>query len=139
MKYKLYEEKQAHATMLAVWNIIKETIYGGKKVILEITEEQRSDPQNKKFHAIIGQIAKQAEHAGSRWDVESWKRFLIDQFAKDAGLENGRIVPSLDGERVVQLGMQSRKFDKALGAQFIEWLLMWSATNGIDIKEPDWQ
>lgn len=136
MKYKLYEEKQAHATMLAVWNIIKESIYGGKKVILEITEESRSNPQNKKFHAIIGQIAKQAEHAGSRWDVESWKRFLIDQFAKDVGMENGPIVPSLDGERVVQLGIQSRKFDKALGAQFIEWLLMWAANNGIDIKEP---
>lgn len=75
MKYKLYEEKQAHATMLAVWNTIKESIYGGKKVILEITEEKRSDPQNKKFHAIIGQIAKQAQHAGAAWDVEDWKRF----------------------------------------------------------------
>lgn len=139
MKYKLYEEKQAHATMLAVWNIIKESIYGGKKVILEVTEEKRSDPQNKKFHAIIGQIAKQAEHAGSVWDVEDWKRFLLDQFAKDRGLVGGAVVQSLDGERIVQLGIQSRRFTKAEGADFIEWLLMWSATNGIDIKEPDWQ
>lgn len=139
MKYKLYEEKQAHATMLAVWNIVKETLYGGKKVILEITEEKRSDPQNKKFHAIIGQIAKQAQHAGAAWDVEDWKRFLLDQFAKDRGMAGGAVVQSLDGERVVQLGIQSRKFTKAEGAEFIEWLLMWSATNGIDIKEPDWQ
>ena len=67
VKYKLYEEKQAHATMLSVWAKVKETLYSGKKVILEITEESRSNPQNKKFHAIIGQIAKQAEHAGARW------------------------------------------------------------------------
>jgi len=139
MKYKLYEEKQAHATMLAVWNIVKETIYGGKKVILEVTEEKRSDPQNKKFHAIIGQIAKQAQHAGAAWDVEDWKRFLLDQFAKDRDMAGGSVVKSLDGERLVQLGIQSRKFTKAEGADFIEWLLMWSATNGIDIKEPDWQ
>lgn len=139
MKYKLYEEKQAHATMLAVWNIIKESIYGGKKVILEVTEEQRSDPQNKKFHAIIGQIAKQAQHAGAKWDVESWKRFLLEQWARDSGVMGGGVVASLDGERVVQLGIQSRKLTKAQGAEFIEWLLMWSATNGIDIKEPNWQ
>lgn len=139
MKYKLYEEKQAHATMLAVWNIIKESIYGGKKIVLEITEEHRSDPQNKKFHAIIGQIAKQASHAGAQWDVESWKRFLLEQWARDSGVMGGGVVASLDGERVVQLGIQSRKLTKAQGAEFIEWLLMWSATNGIDIKEPDWQ
>jgi len=139
MKYKLYEEKQAHATMLAVWNIVKESIYGGKKVILEVTEEHRSDPQNKKFHAIIGQIAKQAEHAGSKWDVEAWKRLLVDQWAKDSGRSRGDVVASLGGGDVIQLGIQTRKFTKAEGADFIEWLLMWSATNGIDIKEPDWQ
>ncbi len=139
MKYKLYEEKQAHATMLAVWNIVKETLYAGKKVVLEITEEKRSNPQNKKFHAIIGQIASQAQHAGSKWEVEDWKRFLLDQFAQDRGIMGGEVVQSLDGARVVQLGLQSRKFSKAEGADFIEWLLMWSATNGIDIKEPTFE
>ena len=39
MKYKLYEEKQAHATMLAVWGIIKETLQNGKKIVLEVKEE----------------------------------------------------------------------------------------------------
>lgn len=139
MKYKLYEVNQAHTTMLAVWNIIKETIYGGKKVILEVTEESRSNPQNKKFHAIIGQIAKQAEHAGAKWDTEAWKRLLIDQWAKDSGRSRGDLVSSLDGGDVIQLGIQSRKFTKAEGADFIEWLLMWSANNGIDIKEPRYE
>lgn len=139
MKYKLYELNQAHTTMLAVWGIIKEAINGGKKVVLEVTEEHRSDPQNKKFHAIIGQIAKQAEHAGAKWDTETWKRLLIDQWAKESGRSRGELVSSLDGGDVIQLGLQSRKFTKAEGAEFIEWLLMWSATNGIDIKESDWQ
>ena len=139
MKYKLYEVNQAHSAMLVVWPKIKEIIQSGKKVILEVTEESRSNPQNKKFHAIIGQIASQAEHAGSKWTVEDWKRFLIDQWCVDRELSGGEVVRSLDGQRVVQLGKQSRKFSKAEGADFIEWLLMWSATNGIDIKEPDWQ
>lgn len=139
MKYKLYEEKQAHTVMLAVWGIVKESILGGNKIILEITEEHRSHPQNKKFHAIIGQIAKQAEHAGAKWDTEAWKRLLIDQWAKDSGKSRGDVVSSLDGGDVIQLGIQSRKFSKAEGADFIEWLLMWSATNGIDIKEPTFE
>jgi hypothetical protein len=139
MKYKLYEEKQAHATMLAVWGIIKEALKNGKKVILEITDEYRSDPQNKKYHAIIGQIAKQASHAGSKWDAESWKRLLVDKWAKDSGRSRGDLVASLDGDDVIQLGIQTRKFTKAEGVDFTEWLLMWSATNGIDIKEPDEQ
>ncbi|WP_171354454.1 recombination protein NinB, partial [Acinetobacter baumannii] len=80
---------------------------------LEITEEKRSDPQNKKFHAIIGQIAKQAQHAGAAWDVEDWKRFLLDQFSKDRGMAGGAVVQSLAGERVIQLGLQSRRFTKA--------------------------
>jgi hypothetical protein len=137
MKYKLYEKTQAHTVMLAVWEKIKHSLDGGKKVILEISEENRSDPQNKKYHAIIGQIAKQAEHAGAKWDTESWKRLLIDQWAKDTGRGRGDLVVSLDGGDVIQLGLQSRKFTKAEGADFIEWLLAWSAQNGIDIKEPE--
>ena len=137
MKYKLYEKTQAHTVMLAVWEKIKQALDGGKKVILEISEENRSDPQNKKYHAIIGQIAKQAEHAGAKWDTESWKRLLIDQWAKDTGRSRGDLVASLDGGDVIQLGLQSRKFTKAEGAEFIEWLLAWSAQNGIDIKEPE--
>jgi hypothetical protein len=136
VKYKLYEEKQAHGVMLIVWPKIKEIIQSGKKVILEVTEESRSNPQNKKFHAIIGQIAKQAEHAGAKWDTEAWKRLLIDQWAKDTGRSRGDVVSSIDGGDVIQLGIQSRKFSKAEGADFIEWLLAWSAQNGIDIKEP---
>ena len=123
--------------MLLVWPKIKEIIQSGKKVILEVTEESRSNPQNKKFHAIIGQIARQAEHAGAKWDAEAWKRLLIDQWAKDTNRSRGDVVASIDGGDVIQLGIQSRKFTKEEGADFIEWLLAWSAQNGIDIKEPD--
>ena len=129
MKYKLYEEKQAHATMLAVWNIIKETLYSGKKVILEVKEETRSNEQNALIHALIGRIAKQAEHAGSKWEPEDWKRLLLAMWSKDMG----KIVPSLDGEGVVQLGLQSRKLTKTEGAEFIEFIYAWAAQNGIDM------
>lgn len=99
------------------------------------TEAIKSRDQEKMFHAIIGQIAKQAQHLGSRWNAESWKRFLIDQWSSETGQTNiSKLAPSLDGERIVQLGMQSRRFTKEQGSSFIEWLLYWATTNGVTIE-----
>lgn len=92
----------------------------------------KSREQEKMYHALIGNIAKQAQHLGAMWDAEDWKRFLIWQFSKDAGLPTGRFVQSLDGTGIVQLGLQSRKFSKDEATQFVEWLLAWSAQNGIE-------
>jgi hypothetical protein len=50
-----------------------------------MTPSLRTDQQNKLMHSIIGQIAKQATLHGSRWTQESWKRFLIDQWAHESG------------------------------------------------------
>ena len=46
---------------------------------------------------------------------------------------HGKIVPSLDGEGVVQLGLQSRKLTKAESAEFIEFIYAWAAQAGIDM------
>lgn len=100
------------------------------------TEAPKSRDQEKMYHAIIGQIAKQAQHLGSRWNAESWKRFLIDQWSSETGQTNiSKLAPSLDGERIVQLGMQSRRFTKEQGASFTEWLLYWASTNGVTIED----
>tara|TARA_R110000868_G_scaffold343461_1_gene604469 strand:+ start:393 stop:707 length:315 start_codon:yes stop_codon:yes gene_type:complete len=96
----------------------------------------RSIDQNKMFHAIIGQIAKQATLHGSRWSAESWKRFLIDQWAHESNemASISKVMPSIDGERVVQLGHQSRRFTKEQATSFTEWLLYWAANNGVEIE-----
>lgn len=103
----------------------------GHKISLTFKKQSRSDQQNKLFHAIIGDIAKQAQHAGARWDLESWKRFLVDQWAKETGRSSGRVAPSLDGERFVQLGMQTRHFNKTEASEFTEWLFAWCSENGV--------
>ena len=96
----------------------------------------KSREQEKLYHAIIGQIAKQAQHLGSKWNQESWKRFLIDQWASETDQTTiSKLAPSLDGERIVQLGMQSRRFTKEQGISFTEWLLYWATTNGVTIEE----
>lgn len=97
----------------------------------------RSDQQNKLMHSIIGQIAKQAKIHGSRWTAESFKRFLIDQWAHENGesASVSKVMPSIDGLRVVQLGLQSRRFTKEQAISFTEWLIYWATTNGVTLEE----
>ena len=133
MIYSLENSKDAHALILSLWSKIKVALDSGKRLSLEIKAESKSRDQEEMYHSLIGKIAKQAEHQGARWDVESWKRCLVDQWAHDSCMRLGRVVPSLDGERIVQLGIQTRKFTKEQGTEFIEFLFAWSAQNGIDL------
>lgn len=132
---KLYSPQQAHAEITKLWPQIKASIQAGNKLELTIKRESKSRDQEEMYHAIIGHIAKQASHLGAKWDAEDWKRFLVWQFAKEVGIETGKLVPSLDGTGIVQLGMQTRKFTKDQASQFTEWLLAWAAQNGIEIPE----
>lgn len=99
--------------------------------------DMRSNQQNKLMHSIIAQIAAQAKIHGSRWTAESFKRFLIDQWAHENGEMDSvsKVMPSIDGQRVVQLGLQSRRFTKEQAISFTEWLLYWAATNGVTIDD----
>lgn len=131
MIYHLETPEQATFTMQSLWPKIKSTLQAGKKLSLEIKPEKKSRDQEEKYHAMIGEIAKQAQHVGSKWSSDDFKRLLIDQWASETNRKLGRLVQSLDGDRIVQLGMQSRKFSKEDASEFIDWLEAWGATNGI--------
>ena len=135
MKYELRTPEQATSLMQTIWPKVKEAIKSGKHLSLEIKAVNKSREQEEKYHAMIGDIAKQASHLGSKWDSESWKRFLLWQFAKDTNTNQGQIVPSLDGTGIVQLGLQSRSFTKEQASEFVEWLHAWGAENGITYTE----
>lgn len=134
METRLYNYQQAHELITSLMPRIKARLKAGHVLTLSITEENRSLDQNAMFHSIIGQIAKQAEHMGAKWDTESWKRFLVDAWASETNRSLGKVAPSLDGQRVVQLGLQTRKFNKQDASEFTEWLLAWAAQNGVEIQ-----
>jgi len=134
MQYKLINTEQGTALIKNLWPKMKTALELGKTLVITVEEENRTHDQNSKFHAIIAQIAKETQHFGAKWDTESWKRFLIDQFATETGLHASKIVLSLDGHRLVQLGLQSRKFTKDQASQFVDWLQAWCAEKGIELE-----
>ena len=121
----------ATAVMGNLWPKVKEALASGKQLTLEIKSASKTCPQNSKYHAMIDEIAQQASHLGAKWDAEDWKRMLVWQFCKDSSLSEGKIVPSLDGTGIVQLGFQTRKFTKEQASEFVEFLHAWGAENGI--------
>jgi hypothetical protein len=134
VKYDLDNEAQALALMRSLWPKIKDALNAGRQLTLEIKPASKSRPQEEKYHAIIGEIAKQAQHMGATWDAETWKRLLVDKYCREIGL-NSQIMANLDNNAIIQLGIQTRKFTKEQASEFVEFLLAWSAENGVTINE----
>lgn len=98
--------------------------------------------QQRKYHAMINDIADSCTFMHRKWDAEEWKRLLIHAFVKvmreeakalnkpDPFEGQGQVVPSLDGDGFVQLGVQSRGFSKKLASEFIEYLYSWGTAHG---------
>jgi hypothetical protein len=135
MIFHLHTAEQASTLMASIWPKVKENLKAGKQLRMEIKAESKSRDQEEKYHAMLGEIATQAQHLGAKWSTEDWKRLLVDLFAKETGLQGGKIIPSLDGQGIVQLGLQTRNFNKEQAMEFITFLEAWGASNGIFFKE----
>jgi hypothetical protein len=135
MIFHLHTVEQASTLMASIWPKVKENLKAGKHLRMEIKAESKSRDQEEKYHAMLGEIATQAQHLGAKWSTEDWKRLLVDLFAKETGLQGGKIIPSLDGQGIVQLGLQTRNFTKEQAMEFITFLEAWGASNGIVFKD----
>ena len=134
MRYDLIDKSQAKRLMTMLWPKVLAALDSGRKLTIEVKDASKSREQEEKYHAIIGDIAKQAQHIGSKWDAEDWKRLLVDQFARDRMMYGAPILPNLDNTGIVQLGVQTRHFTKEQASEFVEFLLAWCADNGIELK-----
>lgn len=115
--------------------------------MVEIREATKSRIQEEKYHAMINDIAKHCIFNGEKLSAEDWKRLLVDAFvrvmraeAMEKGLpdpfkKQGRVLPSLDGSGIVQLGVQTRKFTKSLARDFIEHLYSYGCDNLVPWSE----
>lgn len=123
----------ARERMAAAWRMACELLELGKPVRVEVGEARnvRSLDQNAMFHAICGDIAKQRKWAGKKLDAEGWKRLLVDAWARAEGKSQGQVVPSLDGQSVVNLGIQTRRLPVGDMADLITFAQAWAVENDV--------
>jgi len=109
--------------------------------VCEIRPAVRSLDQNAKLHAMVSDIAQQVEFFDQKRDAETVKRLLVDAYArvKQAMGEplqgHGEVLPSLDGTGAVQLGIQTRRFNKEQMAELIEYLYAWGVDNKVRFSD----
>ena len=135
MLIQIHNSKQGVSQMRQLWSTMKDALDGGAALVVSVKLQSRSVEQNSMFHSIISQVSAQAEHAGSKWDAESWKRLLVDAYFAEKGERVGRVVPNLTGDGIVQLGEQTRKFTKSQASEFTEFCMAWAAQNGVTIND----
>lgn len=117
------------------------------RIVIDDPMPAQTRDQQKKMHAMIGDIARQYRHAGRTWSAEDMKRVLLDQFQRDTMNDNVigplwgaagqmRMAPAFDGSGVVVLGVTSKKFSSRLTGCMIEWLYALGAELKIEWSEP---
>lgn len=105
--------------------------------VAEIREPAKSRDQEALYHSLFAEIAKTRKFMGQRQDAETWKRLLVDAFARIKDAEgdslpgHGKIIPNLDNTGFVQLGVQTRRFSKRHASEFIEFLHAWMANSEV--------
>lgn len=150
MRYRFIIRTAEIVTRIAslLWKILQsETPY---EIVIQ-PYDKKSREQEEKYHAMIGDIARQMKYQGETLDRESWKRLLVEAFVhvmrETAQAENkpdpfggqARLLMSLDGQRIVQLGVQTRKFRKSVAAEFIEYLYAYGTENGVRFTGKDFR
>lgn len=117
--------------------------------VARISEPVKKREQEEKYHAMIGEIAKQCTFMGRKFDKESWKRLLVDAYVRvarenataegkpDPFKGQGGVIPNLDGTGFVQLGVQTRGFTVKQASEFIEHLLDYGQNNLVVFRDEE--
>jgi hypothetical protein len=132
--FTLYEPVQAHKALMALWPTIKSLLFAGHRLVLTLAPATRSSEQNRKLHAIIADVARQATWAGAKQDAETWKRLFVSAWCRATG-ESVTILPALDGHGVDLVPRRTSKLTKAECCELIEYITAWAVEHGVELDE----
>lgn len=123
----LRSKQQQHS---AINTILASPLDKDRPVTIRITEYKRNLDQNARFHAMLGDIARQVQWCGKWLKPEQWKVLLISGHAV-ATKQQAEIVPGLEGE-FVNIRESSAQMSVGRMASLIEYVHSWAA--GQDVK-----
>ena len=119
------------------WNCTLEAIKGGG-IVVEIKRFSKTRDQEKKFHAMIQDFARQITFFGNKkHKLEIWKALFVEQFAEEKRQmgeplrHQGQTITSLDGQRIITVRPSTTQFLAAEAAEFIEYLYQQGAEMGV--------
>lgn len=131
----------------------KAMLIAGNELMAEIVCA-KSREQERLYHSCFRDLARDCLLGGQKNDEEAWKRALLQafyeetrddpQFRSDWQSRKPRLVPELDGEGMLLVNIESKRFTKNLATAFITFVhsvgdqrgVRWSRTSlGRDVPE----
>lgn len=94
---------------------------------VEVREPTRSLEQNAALWRALDCIAKQVPWHGLKLSAEDWKCLLSASLRKDL-----RVVPNLDNDGFVVLGMRTSQMTKREFSDLLELITCFGAQHGVD-------
>ena len=98
--------------------------------LVQFKEPTRSLEQNAKLWASLSDVSAQVNWYGKKLTAEDWKTVFT------ASLRNTRVVPTIDGDGFVPLGMSTSKMSKAEMSALIDLIHAFGAERGVEWSEP---
>lgn len=98
---------------------------------VEFAAPRRTSEQSRRFWAMLGDLSRQVEHFGRKYEPEAWKILILASLGKEV-----RFVPALNGNTLVPLGISSRRLTKAEMSDAIELMFAFGADNGVIWTDP---
>lgn len=127
----MWEPVQAHKAMTGlIWPNLKAQLTAGRRMVLELRPEKRSDPQNRRMWVMLADISAQVDWYGQKLSAEDWKHVL------SASLKKQRAVQGLDGGFVV-LGLSTSKMTRAEMSELQDLMEAFGAERGVKFSAPD--
>lgn len=97
---------------------------------VEFKETKRSNDQNAKMWACLGDISKQLPWHGIKLTSDDWKLVFLDALKREV-----RIVPNIDGNGFVSLGRSSSDLSIEEMADLITIITKFGDEHGVVFKE----
>lgn len=131
IKMTMFEPVQAHKVLTqTIWPLIKSSLMGGHRMVVEVKPETRSLAQNARLWAMLTDISKQVNWYGRKLTPEEWKHVFT------ASLTKQDVVPGLDGGFVV-LGKSTSSMTKGEMSELQELMQAFGAQQSVRFTAPE--
>jgi hypothetical protein len=106
----------------------------GTRVLFKASKRtlpQNTLPQNDRMWAMLTDIARQLVWHGQKLTPDDWKLMFLDALDREQ-----RMVPSIEGDGMVNLGRSSSDLSKEEMTDLIELMFAFGAKHGVTFNDP---
>lgn len=127
----LRDPQRGHTEWVKAWQWCKAMVMAGNTLIVEIVCAKTRE-QERLYHSCFRDLARDCLYAGRKEDEEVWKRGLLQafyeatkedpDFVNDWKNRKPKMIPTLDGDGLLMLPIESKRFTKNLAKAFITFV-----------------